>query len=77
MKKIENEWAQIAGPLKSCGASDAVLREYRAVFLTGALVGLDIKLISKRDIKEAVSYLQDQLGELMLMEVSKDAGGSH
>ena len=77
MKKIENEWAQIAGPMQAQGAPPEIIREYRGIFLTGMLAGLDIKLISKRDIKEAVSYLQNQLGELMLMEVSKDASGSH
>jgi hypothetical protein len=50
------------------GAPAEVIREYRGVFLTGMLVGLDIKLVTKRDIKEAVDYLTAQLGELMLME---------
>jgi hypothetical protein len=76
MKTIENEWAEIAGPMAAQGAPDEVIREYRGVFLTGMLVGLDIKLVTKRDIKEAVDYLTAQLGELMLVEVSS-AGSSH
>jgi len=77
MKSIENEWAQIAGPMVAQGAPAELMREYRGVFLTGMLVGLDIKLVTKRDIKEAVSYLESQLGELMLMEVGTDASSNH
>jgi hypothetical protein len=77
MKSIENEWAQIAGPMQAQGAPDEVVRQYRGVFLTGMLVGLDIKLVSKKNIKEAVDYLTAQLGELMLMEVGTDASSNH
>ena len=77
MNQIENEWLPISSQLRQGGAPPEIIREYRGIFLTGMLAGLDIKLISKRDIKEAVSYLQNQLGELMLMEVSKDAKGNH
>jgi hypothetical protein len=77
MKSIENEWAQIAGPMVAQGAPAELIREYRGVFLTGMLVGLDIKLVSKKNIKEAVDYLTEQLGELMLMEVGTDAKGNH
>jgi hypothetical protein len=76
MKAIENEWAEIAGPMTAQGAPAELIREYRGVFLTGMLVGLDIKLVTKRDIKEAIDYLTAQLGELMLMEVS-NAGSGH
>jgi hypothetical protein len=76
MKKIENEWSQIAGPMKAQGAPDEVVRQFRGVFLTGMLVGLDIKLVSKKNIKEAVDYLTAQLGELMLMEVGTDASSN-
>lgn len=40
MKQIEDEFAQIAGPLLAAGAPDEHIRQARAIFFTGMAVGM-------------------------------------
>jgi len=76
MKSIENEWAEIAGPMQAQGAPAQLIASYRGVFLTGVLTGLELKHKKKANVLESVEYIMQEAGKLMMMEVS-NAGSSH